>query len=147
VDRESLISEIKNAMRAHDKQRVSVLRLVKSEVDALEKESRRDAAEAEVVSALKKVLKQTAETLEGSIKAGTDEARTASLREKVAILEGYLPTQVTGEELAAIVDRILAEEGVSDKREMGRVIGLVGQVTGGNCDKAEVARIVAARLG
>ncbi|MBS3957260.1 MAG: GatB/YqeY domain-containing protein [Clostridiales bacterium] len=147
MDRESLISEIKNAMRAHDKQRVSVLRLVKSEVDALEKESRRDAAEAEVVSALKKVLKQTAETLEGSIKAGTDEARTASLREKVAILEGYLPTQVTGEELAAIVDRILAEEGVSDKREMGRVIGLVGQVTGGNCDKAEVARIVAARLG
>ena len=147
MDGESLLSEIKNAMRAHDKQRVSVLRLVKSEIDALEKESRRDAAEAEVVSALKKVLKQTAETLEGSIKAGTDEARTASLREKVGILEGYLPAQVTGEELAAIVDRILAEEGVSDKREMGRVIGLVGQVTGGNCDKAEVARIVATRLG
>lgn len=147
MDRELLAAEIKSAMRAQDKPRLSVLRLVKNEVDALEKDARRDATAVEVVSALKKVLKQTSETLEGSMKAGTDEARTAALREQVAILEGYLPARVTGDELVAIIDRVLAEEGVTGKREMGRAIGLVVEAAGGNCDKAEVARIVGARLG
>ncbi len=50
---------------------------------------------------MKRVIKQTRETLDGSIKAGTDQERTDTLAEQVDILEGYLPKQVSGDELSA----------------------------------------------
>ena len=101
----------------------------------------------EVVAAFKKVLKQTAETLDASEKAGTNEERTALLREQVDILTAYLPRQVSGAELQAVVDRVLAEGGFTEKRDMGKAIGLVVVETGGNVDKAEVARLVGSKLG
>ena len=65
----------------------------------------------------------------------------------VVILEGYLPAQVSGEELTTIVERVVAAGGYTEKRDMGRAIGEVVAATGGNVDKAEVAKMVGARLG
>lgn len=146
MDKGMLAEEITAAMRAHDKPRLSILRLVKNEIDMKEKESRGELPDEEVVAALKKVLKQTGETLEASIKAGTNQERTELLQMQVDILNGYLPKQVCGDELQAIVDRVVAENGFTEKRDMGKAIGLVVSETGGNCDKAEVARMVGAKL-
>lgn len=147
MNKELIVSEITAAMRAHDKPRLSILRQVKNEIDIREKDTGRALADEDVVAMLKRVLKQTGETLEGSIKVGTNEERTALLREQIDILNAYLPAQVTGDELAAIVERVLAGGDITEKRDMGRAIGLVTAECGGNCDKAEVARIVGARLG
>ncbi|HEY3318311.1 MAG TPA: GatB/YqeY domain-containing protein [Coriobacteriia bacterium] len=147
MDKVFINDEIKAAMRSGDKPRLSILRLVKNDIDVKEKESKRDLTDEEVTATLKKVLKQTGETLEGSIKAGTNAERTALLQTEVDILSGYLPRQVCGAELEAIVDRVLAETGVTEKRGMGQVISAVVAETGGNCDKAEVARIVGGKLG
>lgn len=146
MDKAFINSEITKAMREHDKPRLSILRLVKNEIDVREKETKGEMSDADVVATFKKVLKQTGETLEGSIKAGTNEERTRGLQEQVDILTGYLPKQVCGAELDAIVDRVLTETGVTEKRGMGQVISSVVAETGGNCDKAEVARIVGAKL-
>lgn len=146
MDKAFITAEITRAMRDKDKPRLAILRLVKNEIDIKEKESGTDMSDADVVATFKKVLKQTGETLEGSIKAGTDAERTARLQLQVDILTGYLPQQVCGEELGAIIERVLSDTGITEKREMGRAIGLVVAETGGNCDKAEVARIVGARL-
>lgn len=146
MDKALIIQEITAAMRAHDKARVGILRLVKNEIEIKEKETRTELSDEDVVAALKKVLKQTGETLEGSIKVGTDAARTEALKEQVEILGSYLPRQVTGDELAVLVERVLSENEFAGKRDMGRAIGLVVAETGGNCDKAEVASLVGARL-
>ena len=146
MDREFITEQITAAMRAQDKTRLGILRLVKNEIDIKEKASKRELTAEEVVATLKKVLKQTGETLEGSVKAGTNPERTALLQEQVDILDAYLPKQVCGPELAAIVDRVVAEHGFSEKRDMGTAIGLVVSETGGNCDKSEVARLVGAKL-
>ena len=147
MDKEFVVAEITAAMRAHDKARLSILRQVKNEIDIKEKDSGSAVSDEDVVAVVKKVLKQTGETLEGSVKVGTNEERTALLREQVEILSAYLPAQVTGDALAEIIDRVLAEGEITEKRDMGRAIGLVVAGCGGNCDKAEVARIVSARLG
>ena len=76
MDKAFINGEITNAMREHDKPRLSILRLVKNEIDVREKETKRDLTDEEVVAAFKKVLKQTGETLEGSIKVGTNAERT-----------------------------------------------------------------------
>ena len=146
MNKEFITEEISKAMRAHDKPRLSILRLVKNEIDIKEKDAKRPVTDEEVVATVKKVLKQTGETLEASEKAGTNEERTALLREQVDILAAYLPQEVTGDELQGIIDRVLAENGFSEKRDMGKAIGLVVAETGGNVDKAEVARVIGSRL-
>ncbi len=146
MDKAFINDEISKAMRSHDKPRLSILRLVKNEIDVKEKAEQRDLSDEEVVAALKKVLKQTGETLEASIKAGTNAERTALLQQQVDVLGAYLPAQVCGADLEALVERTLAEHGFAEKRDMGKAIGLVVSATEGNCDKAEVARLVGSRL-
>lgn len=146
MNKQFITDEITSALRAHDKPRVSILRMVKNEIDTREKESKLELSDDEVVSAFKKVLKQTGETLEGSIKADTNAERTAGLQAQVDILTGYLPTQISGDDLVAVCERVIAENSIAGKRDMGRAIGLVVAETGGNCDKAEVAKIVGSKL-
>ncbi|EJZ83157.1 GatB/YqeY domain-containing protein [Slackia piriformis] len=139
---EKLQEEIKNAMRAHDKNRLSILRQVHGEVKNIEVNERRDIVEADVDA----MLKQTGETLEGSIKAATSEERTAMLKEQVAILEEYLPKQVSGDELIALIEKTIADLGAETKRDMGKVMGALTAATGGNFDKAAAAKEVGSRL-
>ena len=106
---DELKEHIKQAMKAHDKVRLSILRQVHGEIKNIEVNERRDITEQDVDDMTKRVIKQTKETLEGSIKAGNDQERTDMLSEQVAILEGYLPKQVTGDELTALIGEVLAE--------------------------------------
>lgn len=141
-----LQQEIKNAMKAKDKDRLSILRQVHGEIKNIEVNERREITEADVDAMLKRVIKQTKETLEGSIKAANDQERTDRLANQVEILKGYLPKQVSGEELFALIDTVLAETGAASKKEMGRVMGELTKRTGGNFDEAAAAAEVGKRL-
>lgn len=142
----TLQTEIKNAMKAHDNPRRNILRQVHTELKSIEVDERRDVTEADVDAMVKRVLKQTKETLDGSIKAGTNAERTQLLTDQVAILEEYLPKQVEGEELMALIDQTLAETGAETKKDMGRVMGALTKATGGNFDKAAAAAELNKRL-
>ncbi|MFD0703061.1 glutamyl-tRNA amidotransferase [Slackia equolifaciens] len=143
---EELKEEIKNAMKAHDKVRLSILRQVHGEIKNIEVNERREITDADVDAMLKRLIKQTSETLEGSIKAGNNEERTETLRAQVAILEEYLPRQISGDELIALVEKTIAEVGAATKRDMGKVMGALNAATGGNFDKAAAAKEVGSRL-
>ena len=143
---QELQDEIKAAMKAKDKDRLSILRQVYGEIKNIEVDERREITDADVDAMIKRTIKQTKETLEGSIKAGNDQERTDRLQSQVAILEGYLPKQVAGEELSALIDAVLAETGAATKKDMGRVMGALTQRTGGNFDKAAAAKELQTRL-
>ena len=138
---EELQKEMIAAMKAKDKVRLSIIRQVKAEVN-----ERRDVTEEDVNSMIKRLIKQTSETLEMSIKAGTDQERTDNLTEQVKILESLLPAQVSGEELEALIEQVIAELGATSKKQMGQVMGALGKATGGNFDKPAAAKIVGAKL-
>lgn len=146
MDYQTLQDEIKAAMKARDNHRRDILRQVHTELKAIEVDERRDIVETDVDAMLKRVIKQTKETLDGSIKAGNDQERTDTLTEQVAILEEYLPKQVEGAELMALIDEVLAETGASTKKDMGKVMGALTQRTGGNFDKAAAAAELGKRL-
>jgi len=146
VERETLNEEIKAAMRAQDKPRLSILRLVSQEVKNIEINERREVGEADVDAMLKRVLKQTRETLDGSVKAANDDVRTQLLATQVAILEEYLPKQVEGDALVVLIDQVLAQTGAATKRDMGKVMGTLSQQTGGNFDKQAAAAYLGSRL-
>lgn len=143
---QELQDEIKAAMKVRDKNRLSILRQVHGEIKNIEVNERREITDADVDAMLKRTIKQTKETLDGSIKAGNDQERTDRLTEQVEILESYLPKQVSGEELIALIEEVLAETGAATKKEMGKVMGTLTQKTGGNFDKAQAAKELQSRL-
>ena len=146
MDYATLDEEIKNAMRAKDANRRDILRMVKTEIKSIEVNERREITPADVDAMLKRVIKQTRETLEDSKKAGTNQERTDKLAEQVAILESYLPKQLAGAELEALIESTLTELGATSKKEMGKVMGALTNATGGNFDKAAAAKILGDRL-
>lgn len=107
---------------------------------------RRQIAEADADAMLKRVIKQAKETLDGSIKAGNNQERTDTPTEQVAILEGYLPKQVEGDGLMALIDEVVSETGTTTKKGMGKVMGALTQRTGGNFDKTAAAAELNKRL-
>ena len=147
MEYQQLQDEIKAAMKARDNHRRDILRQVHTELKAIEVNERREGTEADVDAMHKRTIKQTKETLDGSIKAGNNQERTDTLTEQVAILEEYLPKQVEGDELAALIEEVLANTGASTKKDMGRVMGELTKRTGGNFDKAAAAKELGSKLG
>lgn len=143
---DTLKEEIKDAMRNKDKARLAILRQVHGELKNIEVNERRDIEDEDVDAMLKRVIKQTKETLDGSIKAANNQERTDTLTEQVAILESYLPKQVSGEELSNLIDKVLEATGATSKKDMGRVMGALTKETGGNFDKAAAAQELGAKL-
>lgn len=143
---EELHNEMVAAMKAKDKVRLSIIRQVMGEVKNVEVNERRDATEEDVNSMIKRLIKQTTETLEMSRKAANDQQRTDTLAEQVEILESLLPAQLSGEALVALIEQTVAEVGATTRKDMGRVMGALNKATGGNFDKAAAAKEVGARL-
>ena len=134
------------AMKAKDKVRLSIIRQVMAEVKNVEVNERRDATEEDVNSMIKRLIKQTNETLEMSRKAGNNQERTDTLEEQVKILESLLPAQLSGDALVELIERTIAEVGATTRKDMGKVMGALNKATGGNFDKAAAAKEVGARL-
>lgn len=133
-------------MKAKDKVRLSIIRQVMAEVKNVEVNERRDATEEDVNSMIKRLIKQTNETLEMSRKAGNNQERTDTLEEQVKILESLLPAQLSGDALVELIERTIAEVGAATRKDMGKVMGALNKATGGNFDKAAAAKEVGARL-
>lgn len=143
---EELHNEMIAAMKAKDKTRLSIIRQVIGEVKNVEVNERRDATEEDVTKMIKRLIKQTAETLEMSIKAGNNQERTDTLQQQVDILESLLPAQLSGDALVALIEQTIAELGATTRKDMGRVMGALNKATDGNFDKAAAAKEVGSRL-
>lgn len=143
---EELHNQMVAAMKAKDKVRLSIIRQVMAEVKNVEVNERRDATEEDVNSMIKRLIKQTNETLEMSRKAGNNQERTDTLAEQVEILESLLPAQLSGEALVALIDQTITEVGATTRKDTGKVMGALNKATGGNFDKAAAAKEVGSRL-
>ncbi len=144
---EELHAEMVAAMKAKDKVRLGVTRLVLGELkNAASRGGAHDITDEEVTAQIKRTLKQTNETLEMSEKAANNPERTENLKEQVAVLESLLPAQVSGDELVALIEKVIAEVGAESKKDMGRVMGALNAATNGNFDKPAAAKEIGARL-
>ncbi len=146
MTKDELQQQMVAAMKAKDKVRLSIIRQVMGEVKNIEVNERRDATEEDVNGMIKRLIKQTGETLEMSKQAGNNQERTDTLTEQVAILESLLPEQVSGDALIALIEQVIAETGAESRKDMGRVMGALTAATGGNFDKPAAAKEVGARL-
>lgn len=148
MKKEELLEQIKLAMKAHDKVRVSILRQVNQAVKQVEVDERRDATEADLTKAVKKLQKVTAEELDGLRKAGAEShaERIQELSTQADVLSQLLPRQLEGADLEKLADSLIAELGATSKRDMGKVMGALTKATNGNFDKPAAAAYVGSKL-
>ena len=133
------------AMRARDRARVAALRLVAAEIKQREVDSRQDLDDGGVLAVLDRMLKQRRDAAEQYRAAGRDELAAAE-RFEFEVIESYLPTPLTGAEVAARVAEAIEATGASSMRDMGGVMARLRPEVQGRADMAEVSRLVRERL-
>jgi uncharacterized protein YqeY len=138
---EQIRADVTAAMKAGDRNRVTALRLVLSE---LQKDAKEGAGDEQAV--LRRERKRRRESEQAYREAGRDDLASAEAYEAAAI-EAYLPAELPDDELDALVAAAVAETGASSPRDMGRVIKQVMAAAGGRADGKRVSMKVKEALG
>lgn len=145
--REKIMSDMKEAMKAKDQVRLDTIRFLQSAIKNREIEMRPDPITSEeVVSVIKKSVKQRKESIEQYQTAGRADLADKEISE-LKILEAYLPAQMDADAVKKIVEATIAELKASSVKEMGAVIKAVIAKTAGTADNKMVSEIVKAKLG
>jgi len=126
-------ADVTSAMKARDRDRVSALRLVLSELQKAAKEG-----DADELAVLRRERKRRREAEQAYRDAGAAERAEAEAFEAV-VIEGYLPAELSDAELADLVSAAIAETGAASPRDMGRVIKHVMGAAGGRADGKRVS--------
>ncbi|MGK7924643.1 MAG: GatB/YqeY domain-containing protein [Spirulina sp.] len=147
--KDRLTDNIKTAMKAKDKIRLETIRSLKKAV--LEKEvsvrpsGRETLTEEEELDILAQQAKQRREAIEQYRSAGRDDLADKEAQE-LAIIEEYLPQQLSEEELSKILDATIAKVGATSPKDMGKVMGMAMKQLKGKADGKKVQEMVKAKL-
>ncbi len=142
---EKIEMDLKNALKSKDQLRVSTLRLLKSAIGYLAIEKKDDLKDDDVISVIKKQVKQRKDSIEG-FKKGNREDLAQKEHSELEILKVYLPEEITPEALSAIIDEAINETGASRPKDMGMVMKAVMAKTKGSADGKAVSSIVNEKL-
>lgn len=140
--------DLKEAMKAKDSLRLTVIRALKTALTnaAIEKGGLgTELDDAEVISIIRKQLKQRQDSFQQFTDAGRNELADKEKAE-MGVLESYLPAAMTTEEVVALVEAVIAETGASTKADMGKVMGLLQKRSEGRADGKTLSQEVAKRL-
>ena len=137
------------AMKGGDKETTATLRLVSAAIKNRDIEARTGGAPADddqlVTEVLQKMIKQRRESAEVYRKGGRDD-RAAAEEAEIAVIERFLPKQMSDEEARAAVQAIIAETGASSIKDMGRVMAEVKTRHAGELEPARASALVKAAL-
>jgi uncharacterized protein len=141
---ERVRSDITAAMKSGERERVGALRLVSSELQKAHKEAA-NGSEADEVAVLQRERKRRVEAAEAYREAGREDLASQEESE-AALIEAYLPAQLSDDDLHAIVGDVIAETGASSPKEMGQVMSQAMPRVQGRADGKRVSAIVREKL-
>jgi uncharacterized protein YqeY len=142
---DEISAALKDAMRARDEAKMSTLRLVLTAIKKREKEARSLLEDQEVISVIASQIKQRRESIEQYRKAGREDLAQSEENE-LKILQGYMPEQVSEEEISNTLDEIIAEVGAVSMKDMGKVMKAAMAKLAGKADGGAVNAMVKAKL-
>jgi uncharacterized protein YqeY len=142
---EELESEVKEAMLARDAERRDALRLILSSLRSAEKDLQRPLSDGEELQVLQRERKKRIEAAEAFREGGREE-QAAKEDAELAILEEFMPTPLSEDELEQIVDDAIAENGATSLQDLGRVMADVMPQVAGRADGSAVGQLVREKL-
>lgn len=137
--------EVKNAMRAKEKERLGTLRLITSAIKQIEVDKRIELDDEAIVAVLEKMLKQRKDSIEAFEKAGRDELAAIEIAE-MAIINEYMPEQMPEAEVDALIDAAIASTGAAGMKDMGKVMGQLKAKLAGKADMGQVSAKIKSKL-
>ncbi|WP_456436808.1 GatB/YqeY domain-containing protein [Desulfurobacterium sp.] len=138
--KERLIKDMKEAMKARDKVKLSTIRMINSLIKNAEIDKRGELTDEEIVSLLQKYAKQRRESIELYEKGGRRDL-VEKEKAELAIVESYLPEQMSEDEIRRIVEEAIAGTGASSPKDLGKVMKVVMPKVKGKADGSVVNRI------
>ncbi len=141
---EKLTVDLKEAMMARDELRVSTIRFLMADMKNYKIEKQRELTDEDIVTLLERQIKRHRESIEGFEKGNRAEMADKEKKE-LAILQTYLPEQMSKEEIEKAVTDVIAKTGASSIQEMGKVMGALASLRG-KADFTLVSQTVKERL-
>jgi uncharacterized protein YqeY len=143
--KDQIKEDMKSAMKAGEKDRLKVVRLIMAAIKQVEIDKRVELDDAGVLSVLDKMVKQRRDSVEQFDKGGREDL-AALERAEIEVLQKYLPEQLSAEEITALVDEVIAATGAESIRDMGKVMGQIKAKAAGRADMGAVSAAVKERL-
>ena len=140
-----LKSDMKDAMRAREADRLSVIRMLISSLKNKQIELREDLTEDHVLAVLTSEAKKRNESITEYTKGGRDDMAQKET-EELELIQSYLPAPMSDDEVSALVDEIVASSGASSPQDMGKVMGPLMEKLGGRYDGKKAKDLVLKKL-
>ena len=140
-----LIEDMKAAMKGGQKDKLGVIRLVNAAIKQREVDERIELDDAQVLSAMEKMLKQRKDSLSQFEAAGREDL-AAIERYEITVIQVYLPEQMSAAELQAAVDAAVAETGATGQADMGKVMAVLKPKVAGRADMGALSGLVRSAL-
>lgn len=139
--KQTLSDTIKTSMKARELERVKVLRNVQAVIKQIEIDRQTELDDAQVLEVLQKQLKQRQESLTIFTENSRDDL-AAKEQFEIDIINEFMPKQMSDDEVSALVNAEIAEQGATSMRDMGSVMGVLKNKTAGRADPALISKLV-----
>jgi uncharacterized protein YqeY len=143
--KQQLVDDMKAAMKAGEKERLGVIRLINAAIKQKEVDERIELDDAGVLAVLEKMVKQRKDSVSQYAQAGREDL-AAIERAEIAVIEAYLPAKLGEAEIAAAVDAAIAETGASGPADLGKLMGVLKPRLAGQADMGLVSKLVRQKL-
>lgn len=144
--KEQLADDMKSALRAKDRERLAVLRMLLAEIKRKELDDQTEFGDDGVLAVIGKMVKQRRDAESQYRDAGRTDLADAESAE-IVVLESYLPEPLDEAALSSLIDEAIAETGAASMRDMGKVMGVLKPKIQGRADMGTVSARVKAKLG
>ena len=144
--KERITDDMKAAMRAGEKERLGVIRMINAAIKQREVDERISLDEAQVLSVLEKMIKQRKESVV-QFQAGNRPDLVEKEAAEITLLQSYMPAQLSAGEIDALITEAIAAAAATSIKDMGKVMGIVKGKAQGRADVAAVGARVKAKLG
>lgn len=144
--KEKISESVKDAMRAKDKARLGLLRVLMSEFKRIEVDERIELDDVRVLAVLDKQLKQRKDSAKQFQDAGRKDLADQENYE-ISVIQEFMPAALSADEITALLKAAIAETGAESMKDMGKVMAIVKPQVQGKADMGEVSKLVKSLLG
>ena len=137
--------DMKTAMRAKDSTRLGTIRLLQAAVKQREVDERIELNDDDVISVIEKMLKQRRDSITAYESANRTDLADVEKAE-VLVLHTYLPQQLTEDEVVGLLEKVVADTGATDMKDMGKVMAAIKPLVAGKADMGRISGLIKSRL-
>jgi hypothetical protein len=139
--REQLVEDMKTAMRAKEAERLSTIRMIRSEILVKDKEKGKETSEEDILKILQSMVKRR-EDAAGQYDKGDRPELAQKERGEIALVQAYLPAQMDDAGIRGAAEAVIANLGASSPKDMGKVMGILSKQLAGQAAGGRISQIV-----